>query len=82
MASVEPRDVTASPGEEAPAARNAAMESVVPAATWQSLGMPYREDTSRDTGPIGVEGANTCAGSADCQACDSIQSGYPPILGS
>ena len=40
MASVEPSELTACPGRETPAATNAAIESVVPAAIMQLDGRP------------------------------------------
>lgn len=52
-----------------PAATNAAMLSVVPAHTRQSLGSPVRAATAALTPATGVPGATTRAGSSSANGC-------------
>ena len=59
MASVEPNEDTASPTSLAPAARNAAIESVVPPTTTQLSGRPYSDETDELIEPYGSPGRVT-----------------------
>ena len=59
MAKVEPSDVTAVPDSSAPEAKNAAIESVVPATTSQECGSPHRSAAAWETRPNEAPGSTT-----------------------
>ncbi len=56
---MEPTEVTASPGDSAPLARNAAILSVVPAHTKQSLGKLYLAAISGRSSAMALPGVTT-----------------------
>lgn len=72
-ASVDPRLVTAWPASLAPAATNAAMESVVPPLTTQDGGRPVAAAAAGVMGATGAPGAMTVRGSRWANGCRGWQ---------